>query len=259
MLGKLKRKINGWEWRAYGKHPGFKDFFDIGSHNTVLKALNDWVTKGFAVSDRQEQSMHLNLVSWRFWIQAPGENLIAGIVRDSSDRIGRKFPLIACGYGPLKSWHRHWSIVSMLCQTSWFQLEQLSSKPHEKLSDFEHGLDHLTHPAMGGGDVKLRSQELNQWMNLLDNRIAQTMSASELGKIFKQDRISVPLMDTPLLTPDQLASCWVHAFFSANPVVPKAVFLGGNQDNKRIVFFNRPINSKDFKYLWHNDLHASDA
>ena len=253
MLGKLKRKINSWQWRAYGKHPCFKDFFDIGSHNAILKALNDWMTKGFATTGREDTALHLNLVSWRFWLQAPGENLIAGIVRDSSDRIGRKFPIMVCGYGPLNSWHQHWNIVSMLCQTSWSQLEQLSSKSHDKLSVFENGMARLTYPVIGGEDLTIREAELTQWMNLIDNGIAQDMGASSLGELLGRDRISLSLVETPLLTPDQLASCWAHAFFSAQAAVPTAVFQGGNQENKRIVFFNRPLNSTDFEYLWNNN------
>lgn len=253
MLGKLKRKIDNWQWRAYGKHPGFKDFFDIGSHNALLKVLNDWVTKGFAATGDQEKSFHLNLVSWRFWVQAPREHLIAGIVRDSSDRIGRKFPIMACGCGPLNSWHQHWNIMGMLCQTLWLQLEQLSSKSHAKLSDFEKGMNHLARPVMGGSDMKILEKELSQWVESIDNGVAQDMSASNLGDMLGRDRIALPLVETPLLTPEQLATCWSHAFFSAKAAVPKAVFLGGNQENKRIVFFNRPLNSTDFEYLWHNN------
>ena len=100
MLGSL---IKGptWCWAAVGKHPVAADYIRLGNSTSLLDAVADWVAKGYDEllrMDGRSQDSH----SWRFWLRGvKKDTLICGLCRDSSDRIGRPYPLMIMGEGRL--------------------------------------------------------------------------------------------------------------------------------------------------------------
>lgn len=90
----------------YGKHPGFGDFLSLGLERRVQDRLEAWLQEvlpqardmlGVAWEDSWERAPDL-----RFWI---GPDILGvplcGIWRASSDRVGRRYPLMLGIGGPV--------------------------------------------------------------------------------------------------------------------------------------------------------------
>lgn len=93
--------MNKWQWVICGKHPGLKDYFQLGPNLPMVAALADWIEKGYR-GVAGARTLASNLLSWRFWAAGPDRNtLLCGILRDSSDSVGRPYPLLVAGSGPL--------------------------------------------------------------------------------------------------------------------------------------------------------------
>ena len=106
MLGSVKKT---WNWIGSGKHPAAGDYFKVGQFTPVLDAVAGWLENGFGrwIEARKEASgSPYSQNSWRFWIRGPKTDcLVVGVVKDSSDSLGRPFPLLIAGAGLLLLWN----------------------------------------------------------------------------------------------------------------------------------------------------------
>lgn len=92
-------------WAACGKHPAARDFFRVGQEFPMLKIFSRWVDDGYTVLARKNNNFLPN--SWRFWAKgAVRDFLMCGLIKDSSDRIGRNYPLLIIGTGLLRGMGR---------------------------------------------------------------------------------------------------------------------------------------------------------
>ena len=120
-------KLNrSWEWGAYGKHPVARDYFSTCNDIPILKAFSSWVEKGYQSLETGKNPEPWN--TFRFWIKGPKKDLIMGILRDSSDSIGRVFPLLIIGTGALKNWEKNWERIPSICEKSWARTEYIACK-----------------------------------------------------------------------------------------------------------------------------------
>ena len=128
-LVKSKRR---WEWMACGKHPVAGDYFRTGANTSVFDAFSNWVETGFHQCNGK---IGQQVYSWRFWAKGyEKEALICGVVRDSSDRLGRPYPLLVMGSGPVKGLKQRWSLLPTFCDDAWRQMENISTKRFEDIS-----------------------------------------------------------------------------------------------------------------------------
>ena len=123
-----------WHWVMCGKHPAFKDYFHLGQKLPMVTALSEWIEKGYRGVAGSKVSP-ANLLSWRFWAGGMDrDTLLCGVLKESTDSVGRPYPLLVAGSGPLNGWKTRWDLVPRACEQSWSQME---SPFHADLSQSE--------------------------------------------------------------------------------------------------------------------------
>ncbi|MDH4206598.1 MAG: TagF domain-containing protein, partial [Desulfobacteraceae bacterium] len=153
-LGKLK---NTWDWAACGKHPVARDYLRFGLTTSLLVAFESWFEKGYQIrSQRSIQSEN----SWRFWAKGLKKgNLVCGVGKDSSDSIGRQYPLLIMGDGFLEGWEEDWNLLHYVFEKTWDQMEDISSRRYDDLKDLENEVCNIENPAHYW--LELKSKNVN--------------------------------------------------------------------------------------------------
>jgi len=250
MLGSVKHKA-GWIWHASGKHPAAKDFLEIGPPDPLLQAFAGWVAGGFRQwSSRNSGKTTRN--SWRFWSKGAKKNtLICGVTRDSSDSLGRPFPLIILGTGQLNGWKSNWELLHCSLSGIWSEVEYLASRRFTDLRQLKDGL----------GRIKLPSSD---WLALANQRArAGTVNADNnyvdwdsqgvaiyVQRLLETGESIVDLNNAPGTDSDKSAGHWFGALKAHLKIVPNAVFMGGIPDKSYMIVLNRSLNANDFVRLW---------
>jgi type VI secretion system ImpM family protein len=247
MLGAMKAK-NSWIWQASGKHPIAADYFRLGTEDPLLQAIDEWVDAGFrqwATSRQDRLANH----SWRFWARGPGKKiLICGISRDSSDRIGRIYPLMLMGAGPLAGWESNWDLLPYALENTWRQLEQLSTKRVLGMSHLEEGLGTISTPPDNWTELRLQHRlvsdpeaDWTQYLQPLQNLV---------GQLSWQAEGVVSLINGPYEAQQQQLALAHRLLKERSKTVPNAVFIGGVPEKTCLALFRRPLRVEDFTSLW---------
>lgn len=241
MLGLIKPDTS-WNWAAYGKHPAAKDFFRVGQDLPMIRSFSNWVEEGYnnLVPDRKN---NLNPNSWRFWAKgAVKETLICGLLRDSSDSIGRQYPLLIMGTGLLKKWEEQWDILPFACEQTWNQFEYISAQRYSDLTKFESEIKGIRPPGSDWSELKIKRDKA-----ISGNSYDVPETAAHLSGD-NENFITLDQKDSH----DQgsLISCWHHHFMSHDKTVPNAAFMGGTFDRSFLAIFKRPLATADFIRLW---------
>ena len=239
MLG-FKLKPTDWQWAAHGKIPAARDFFTIGNELSVFKAFFAWMDRGCQqLNDRDPLEKNC---SWRFWVKGSKKNqLLCGIIKNSSDQIGRPFPLMLIGSGSLKNWEKHWDNLPAACEGLWTELEYLTTKRYD-------GLEQLA------ADLRLLKPRDDAWKQPVPKETACREfieEASRLNDLQKNKELFIPL-NSDLVTPELAINCF-HDYFKNNyENIPNSIFLGGRPENLLFVVFDRGLATDDFLRLWKN-------
>ena len=124
-----------------------------------MKAFCEWVEKGFNAF-HSKALFSSNPRSWRFWARGPKKDmLICGLAKDSSDSVGRPFPLLIAGIGLLKGWGEAWDLLPYACEETWSHMEYLSAKRFGDFKEFEGEIGRVNSP--GGNWSELVAQRPN--------------------------------------------------------------------------------------------------
>ena len=116
-----------WQWAAFGKHPTAKDYFRLGEETPFVEGLFGWVENGYQLLTARENGSP-DFCSWRFWAREAGKNtLVCGVLRVSSDSLGRPYPLVIMGSGTLKNWQENWDLIPLAAERTWRQIEYLAA------------------------------------------------------------------------------------------------------------------------------------
>lgn len=246
MLGSLGHNRK-WLWSARGKHPGLKDYFTLGADSPMLTAFGDWIEKGYrGLAERS--STPASLVSYRFWLAGPkGGPILCGVVKDSSDSVGRPYPLILMGMGPLADWEKYWHQIPRACEPAWVQLESISTRMYRDFKQMD-------------GDLRAVKSPLPDWKAFE----AETLATGEAerggaGAAGCAEAFVEPDDSAVLFLPvagDRFGDASGHlvrlheTLKCRNPQVPKAVFMGGRPDRTLLASFWRPLLAEDFGRLW---------
>lgn len=252
MLELVKSK-RSWNWAAWGKHPVVRDYFRVGSDNPLLKAFFDWVETGHSMlCPKRDHSS--NCYSWRFWARGSEKNnIVCGVVRDSGDSLGRSYPLLIIGTGPLQKWDDHWDVLPLACEKAWSHLEYLITK---RFLDFKHMED-------GVRIIKPPSSNWSEFTNQRDSRFKcfsnhklfhqdPEVIKKRADSLTKKTQCFVPLDRVLFNDPITLACLWHFSLKSRLRKIPNAVFLGGVPDDSYLAVFKRPLVPADFVRLWSN-------
>jgi type VI secretion system protein VasJ len=250
MLGSVRHKA-GWIWFASGKHPAAKDFLEIGPQDPLMQAFAGWVAGGF----RQWSSCHNGETarnSWRFWSKGAKKNaLICGVTRDSSDSLGRPFPLIILGTGPLSGWKSNWELLPCSLSGIWSEVEYLASRRFTDLRQLKDGLGRIKLPSSDW--LALANQRASAGTVNADNNYVDWDSqgvATHVQRLLETGESIVDLNNVPGTDSDKLAGHWIRALKAHLKIVPNTIFLGGIPEKSFMIVLNRSLNADYFVRLW---------
>jgi type VI secretion system ImpM family protein len=238
----IKKSKKPWEWAACGKHPVAGDYFRIGPDTQLFKAFLSWVENGFQKLDSQQGQ---RICSYRFWAKGDEkESLVCGVVRDSSDHLGRPYPLLIMGTGPLKGLKDNWNLLAEACDKTWGQMERLCTRQYEDVKQVEH-------------EVPLIKPPYNNWKELSDLNGDKMGSDSDIDAVKRElaglphgKEAFIPLVSLSPNDPKKGATFLHFMLNSFSKEIPNAVFMGGALDKPCMAVFNRPLTSSDFVRLW---------
>ena len=242
-----------WQWVICGKHPALKDYFHLGQNLPMVAALSEWIEKGYRGLARAKASP-ADLLAWRFWAGGSDrDTLLCGILRDSSDSVGRPYPLLIVGFGSLANWGTEWDLVPQACEQSWNQMEALSTRVFRSLKQLEDELLRVRDPQPAWTEFALRNGQAMQNSPVPGRDMGpggQENLADQVLARAKESEIFVALDEVPSVDPFTLIQLWHTSLKKHHPQPPKAVFMGGNATATRLVFFRRPLTTQDFVRLW---------
>jgi type VI secretion system protein ImpM len=255
-------RISAWHWFAAGKHPCAADYFRAGSGGGLSRSLEAWMEAGFSRIRPQPFSLP-SLRAFRFWARGvhSGE-ICGGILRDSVDKVGRPYPFLAAGTGPLPGWEQAWDLIPIAMETCWRQMERLATRSFGLLRELEDELLGWLPPAADW--ARFRAER--EWgarapdAGLEQPRARlQELSGRPAGSRGRQVWI-VPVEEIPGIEPMVLFSLW-HTLIreAAGGRHPQSVFLGGAQAKTALMVFHRALASEDFQLLWSPQPSASAA
>lgn len=252
MLGTIE-STSSWHWAAYGKHPVANDYFRVGGDLPLVKRFSDWVENGYhMLSSRKNASS--NPCSWRFWARgSQKENIACGVLRDSSDSLGRPYPFLIMGLGPLKNWEEDWDLLPFACERTWGQIEYLSALVANNLKRLEEEIHHIRPPHFEWSELAQKRKDLEDLCSnpntdttasYLTNRDKQLSNASD------QADFIIPLDPDPVHNQFLQASLWHHLLKDHVKVAPNTIFMGGTLDKTYLAIFRRALTTTDFVQLW---------
>ena len=253
MLGSVS-SAGRWQWVAFGKHPVARDFFRLGPDVAMAGGFSEWVESGYralAAKPRSPVDFH----SFRFWAKGPGKDgLVLGVVRDSSDDIGRPYPFFTMGVGPLKAWEEHWDLLPLACEMSWGRIEYLSSGAIQDFRRMESEVAQRLRPPAPDWDGMI---ERRRSMIPLGSGSAADGSSLDLQEM--ERRASGLSSGTDLFLdldsgrspdPGSTAAVWNFLLRKCGAATPSAVFLGGRLGTPYLAVYRRALAPGDFVRLW---------
>jgi type VI secretion system protein VasJ len=214
-----------------------------------MKSFSDWVEKGYEMllSKKDIGKEHF---SWCFWAKGSSkEVLICGLVRDSSDSLGRPYPLFVVGIGPLKGWEDHWDLLPFACEKTWNQIEYLSAQMFNDISKFEVEIQNVRPPAPEWSEFKAkRENSLKFVISSDDNNLSQYIRdvKNRAVRLSKKIECFICLDDRPLLDKSILISYWYLHLKLHIKTIPNIIFMGGSLEKSYMALFKRPLAPADF-------------
>lgn len=250
MLGTIE-STSSWRWAAYGKHPVANDYFRVGGDLPLAKRFSEWVENGYRMlSSRKNASS--NLCSWRFWARgSQKENIACGVLRDSSDSLGRPYPFLMMGLGPLKNWEEDWDLLPFACERTWGQMEYLSALVANNLKKLEEEIHHIRPPHFEWSELDSKRKDLEDLCSN-PNPDATASYLKDRDKMISgaSDQVDFTITLDPAHDQFLQASLWHHLLKDHAKVVPNTIFMGGTLDNTYLAIFRRALTTADFVQLW---------
>jgi type VI secretion system protein VasJ len=247
MLGIGKKRKN-FQVAAHGKHPAFNDYFSLNMDFPMASALVNWVEKGTGLKKTHDNS---NIHAFRFWVRGikKGE-LIFGVIRDSSDNMGRVYPLIIMAKVFVKDWEKRWNYILISFETIFRTFEDITASRYENFREFETRMARVVSRELAkvrdyGMEWQYNYKTLDErsrlpeimlaWFNNNSVNKAMTMQVAALFERFASD--------TPQRKPKS-------GLFGNKREIPGAVFLGGLPESPFLSIFSRPLRAEDFLNLF---------
>jgi type VI secretion system protein VasJ len=185
--------------------------------------------------------------SFRFWARGPGrDGLVVGVVRDSSDSIGRPFPLCTMGAGTLAAWEEHWDRLPLACAPCWDRMDYLAGGTMPDVRRMEVEVAHRLPPP------------LPEWERFTE--LPAPAGAADGARLDREaGPAAMPPGDTAVFVrldtvrdPDPVvaAARGCAGLRRGGTPAPTAVFLGGDLATAWLAVFCRALVPADFVRLW---------
>lgn len=248
MLGTVKNQ-NSWRWCASGKHPVAGDYLRLGAQDTFLKAFIDWMDAGYRHLGRRDGKNITRQNSWRFWAKAPlKKHLICGVGKDSCDSMGRSYPLVIMGIGPLKKWELSWELLPFVLETTWNHIEYLSAKRFQDFKQLQDDVQKIPAPVDDWPEVGTMPEFSNNnmpWTSAISSDRRETVKKqTDQGEWF------FPVNNHELENPFIILNRWHYSLKQRFKIPPNIVFMGGIPQKTCLALYNRPLRPDDFVKLW---------
>jgi type VI secretion system protein VasJ len=239
-----------WWWTAAGKHPVARDYVRLGHLSPFADGFADWVRNGYRNLNLKENKPFSAFRSWRFWARGFGRDALAcGVVRDSSDAMGRQYPLLIMGNGPMKGWEIHWDLLLVACEGTWGRMEELSSQRFTDLDHLQKEIGHrIPSPLPEWTEHAARRERLGGEEVGFKDRLSAMKK--ECADVSGKTEIRIDLNHDPGGDPIALAALWSHTLKNNLEAVPNALFIGGTPERSYLDLFHRPLMPSDFVRLW---------
>lgn len=239
MLGSIKSRE--WQWSIWGKHPAFKDFFHLGPPSPLFDGLREWVKTGYAQIKIQNSPRHF--FSWRFWMRGKDkESLACGLLRDSSDSLGRPHPFLIMGAGYLAEWEKNWDLLPLAFEASWSRMEMLTAQVFKELKSLEGESQKIPLPA-------------GEWISMAQRRdkkaeVFYPLIEEQFKKNLGKENFFLPLDQVSASAQIIVISLYLSFWKKRREQIPSSIFMGGSLTKTFLAFYHRPLWPKDFLALW---------
>jgi len=240
MLGLIKSNPSrSWMWAAYGKHPAIKDYFRVGRDFPLARVFAGWVENGYKQLAGKGGPILYN--SWQFWARgATGESIVCGFVRDSSDSIGRHYPLLIIGTGSLREWETNWVLLPLACEAAWRDMEYISILGFNDLKQMETEILNIQHPQPRWAEYQSKKASFQTGSGLFECNFIPS----------DQKDSFIPLDLSSALDQNLYFSSCCSSYLNGFKIVPSIVFMGEIQGRYFMKFHSRPLTPADFSHLW---------
>lgn len=248
MLAALTGKRR-WLWAVFGKHPVVRDFFRVGVRDNLTAAFCGWLENGYRAI--AEKGACPPFYSWRFWAKGvkKGEILI-GLLKGSSDSIGRCYPLMVTGVGALKGWENVWSLLPFSLEKVWGRMEYAASRGYPDLETLKVEIGHLPVPSSDWRSIegeKTRLKERTNWDRVAASVLgANETLADKAARLAGQPHALFSLDHGIFSDHFTRMAFWCHLIQARSPQPPNALFIGGNPENAYFSVFRKPLAKEDF-------------
>lgn len=222
-----------WQWIACGKHPAARDYIRLGTQFPLGGTLFGWIEQGYEKISRDPPRQ--GSVLWRFWIRGTVRDQIAsGLLCQSSDAIGRPYPLLLMGCGIDSGWEKSWENLPLDYEAIWHELAALVSADYRSVSELSAALGRLKKPVGIQHDDTLPP--------LLPVRAVEGDSDTE----FALYSLEAPNGSMSATAAAMRLSLIMKKRLGSPPV---AMFIGGGE-TAFMAAMRRPLKPQDFATLW---------
>jgi type VI secretion system protein VasJ len=232
-----------WKWTIIGKHPLTMDYFQLGPNEALTNAFAGWIEDGYQQligSNQRGTAFH----SWRFWVPGKRKGTIAcGIGRDSSDRMGRPYPLLIIGMGTVPGWEDHWDLLPVVFEDTWNRMEYLASVRLDSLKELEKEINQIKGPSMDRINLKTRS--LAGDIPTFSDNIKKNVET-----LLRYSEFYTPINDNHDHDAASLVIQWHRGLKLHLKMIPSIVLMGGTPEKSYLAVFSRSLNAHDFVKLW---------
>jgi type VI secretion system ImpM family protein len=232
------KKQTQWQWFAWGKHPGMEDFVWAGTQTKLFKRFTKWVDNGFARLNAGSR-LRARHCSWRFWTKGTGQQVVCGLVRNSSDVHGRHFPLLYVGAGDLEFWAGNCSMLPFAFESVWKNFEYVASARFDTIRQLNDSL-------------QLIPQPLPDWRTF-QQRIYDTADLANTATCEESADGRKRLLKIDCRQPEHLPHDWQfcrHVMSVGDNQAPLAVFIGEIEDRVAVAIIDDTLTPADFAWLW---------
>ena len=258
MFGLIKEQ-NRWDFAAFGKHPLTGDYLSLGSTTPLLTGFSLWMEQGYSRLPREKRAR--TDLFWRFWAKGPNSKLVLGILKSSTDKLGREYPLLIIGEGKALDMAANWDLIPFACEKTWRFLEKVSVKKWATIEKFNQGLMKIRGPkdtwtAFLEKKQRIQSIELSPHRN--ENYSDFMNKMNNVDGLTRLDRFSIRIdVGQPndyIIPVVKLLTLLKHR----SKTEPGTVFIGGGGDVKQMRYLKQSPVTDDFIFLWHTVLDKED-
>ena len=88
---------------------------------------------------------------------------------DSSDGIGRNYPLLIIGTGLLRGWEEQWDLMPLACEKIWSGIEYIATQNFNDLKKLETEVTNIRQPQPEWQDLKSKKDSFHGDVSAFEN------------------------------------------------------------------------------------------